>query len=137
MRSESRYSPFVLSIANAVGLMQLITPTASSVGKKFLNLGKNLNILDIYVIDRNIELGIAHIRELTDFFKEYPENLKEVLIVSSYNAGTTSVLKWYRSLKTSDPLMFVEGIRYLETYNYTKNVIENRYFYENFILKDF
>jgi len=137
MRSESRYSPFVLSIANAVGLMQLITPTASSVGKKFLNLDKNLNILDVYVIDRNIELGIAHIRELTDFFKEYPENLKEVLIVSSYNAGTTSVLKWYRSLKTSDPLMFVEGIRYLETYNYTKNVIENRYFYENFILKDF
>jgi len=134
MKSESRYSPFVLSVANAVGLMQLIQPTGSSVGRRFLGFNRDLSLLDIYVVDRNVELGVAHIRELIDFFRNYPEGLKEVLVVSSYNAGTTAVLRWYRALNTSDPLIFVEGIRYLETYNYTKSVIENRWFYDIFVL---
>lgn len=135
MRQESRFSPFVVSVANAMGLMQLILPTADATAKRFLRTTRSITPLEVFSIDLNLHLGISHIRELLDFSKKQPENFRDVFVISSYNAGMTAVRKWIDSLKTSDPILFVEGIRFHETREYTKIVLENKFVYKNFVLK--
>lgn len=135
MRQESRFSPFVVSVANAMGLMQLILPTADTTARRFLGITRSITPLEVFSIDLNLHLGISHIKELLDFSKKYPENFRDVFVVSSYNAGMTAVRRWLESLKTTDPILFVEGIRFHETREYTKIVLENRFVYKNFVLK--
>lgn len=136
MRQESKYSPYVTSIANAMGLMQLILPTADTTAKRFWNTKDPITSLDVYSVDNNINLGVAHLSELIQFFSKYPKNFQEILVVSSYNAGMTAVRRWYDSLKTDNEMLFVEAIRFHETKEYTKIVIENKFIYENFVFTD-
>ncbi|MCX8029410.1 MAG: lytic transglycosylase domain-containing protein [Brevinematales bacterium] len=135
MRQESRFSPFVVSVANAIGLMQLILSTADATAKRFLKTKEPLKSLDVFVIENNLHLGISHLKELVDFFSRYPESMREVLVIASYNGGITAVRRWYDSLKTQDKIMFVEGIRFHETREYTKIVKENKFIYDNFVIK--
>lgn len=137
MRQESRFSPFVVSKADAIGLMQLIVSTADMTARKFWSRKEPISKDDIFVVDNNINLGIAHIKELFDYFSKYPEDFLEILVVSSYNGGMNAVRKWYDSLKTSNVLEFVEGIRFYETKEYTKIVLENKFIYENFVFSNF
>ncbi|MEN2997900.1 MAG: lytic transglycosylase domain-containing protein [Brevinematia bacterium] len=134
MRQESRFSPHVLSTANAMGLMQLILPTAEAVARRFLKMEAPLSPIDVYAIDNNLELGIAHIYELYQVFGKYSEGFRDILVISSYNGGITAVRKWYDSLKVEDESIFVEGIRFHETREYTKIVLENYFIYKNFVL---
>ncbi len=133
MRQESRYSPFVVSIANAMGLMQLIFPTANETAKRFLKTTNSISVIDVFCVDTNLHLGIAHIRELINFFNKYPTNFQNFLTVSSYNAGSTAVKRWYDSTKPENPYIFVESIRYHETREYVKLVFENFFVYKTFI----
>lgn len=139
MRQESKYSPYVVSVANAIGLMQLILTTAETTAKRFKITSEDTSYshIDVFAIDNNIRLGIAHLSELIQAFSKYPPSIQEQLIVSSYNAGMTVVRKWYESLKTDDGILFVEGIRFHETREYTKIVIENKFIYQNFIFGNY
>lgn len=136
MRQESRFSPFTLSTANAMGLMQLIESTANETSRKTLGKKENLTPIDIYEIKMNLELGIAHIKELYDTFKDYPENLRETLVIASYNAGKNAVREWYKNLNPQDEIMLIDGIRYHETREYTKKIVENTFVYRNFVFSN-
>jgi soluble lytic murein transglycosylase len=115
MREESGFNPDVESWANAIGLMQLILPTARRVGKG----------LEIQVTPRtlrqpsvNIKLGTAYLARLMEMFDNHA-----ALAVAGYNAGEGAVARWLKERPGCDLDIFVEEIPYDQTRGYTKRVI--------------
>ncbi len=131
MRQESRYLPNLVSISDAIGLMQLIKPTAEATSKR------PMEIHEIFNIENNIHLGIKHLVELFTFFKKYSnKELIEMLVISSYNAGSTATLKWAKTLSKNNlltPEIFPYSIRFQETRNYLRFVKENKFIYEKLL----
>lgn len=116
MREESRFNPKVVSVAGAIGLMQLMPKTAK--------LYSRINdIEDIYQPDNNIKAGVKHISKL---LKEY-RNIWYA--VAAYNAGEHRVNNWIKN-KYRDIDMFVEDIPFPETRNYVKKVLKSYYIYK-------
>ncbi len=115
MREESGFDPQVESWANAIGLMQLILPTARRVGK---NLGIRVNRRTLRRPSVNIALGSAYLAHLKGKFKGHP-----VLMIAGYNAGEGAVERWLKERPGVDLDLFVEEIPYSQTRGYTKRVI--------------
>jgi soluble lytic murein transglycosylase len=115
MREESGFNSKVESWANAVGLMQLIRPTARAMGKR----------LDLTVTDKslrepetNIRLGAAYLGFLWNKFEG-----RVPLVISGYNAGEGSVGRWLKESPGRDIDLFVEDIPFQQTRGYTKRVL--------------
>ena len=118
MRQESAFNARVTSKANAIGLMQLIPPTAREVART-LNQdvpGKE-NLKDPVV---NVQLGIEYLNRLLVSFNQ---NL--VYALAAYNAGPTKVRQWVALRSNMPPLEFIESIPYTETRNYVKKILRN------------
>jgi soluble lytic murein transglycosylase len=115
MREESGFDPKVESWANAIGLMQLILPTARRVGQ---DLGIRVNRRTLRRPSVNIALGSAYLGHLKGKFKGHP-----VLMIAGYNAGEGAVQRWLKERPGSELDMFVEEIPYSQTRGYTKRVI--------------
>ena len=114
MREESGFNPKVESFANAVGLMQLILPTAKGMAKK----GEPIPTREALTRpDLNIRLGSRYLayvdpraRGLVPF------------IAAAYNAGPGSVVRWLGE-RGREPLdLFVETIPFEEARRYAKRV---------------
>lgn len=115
MREESGFSTAIESWANAVGLMQLIMPTARSVGKRH-----NLDITRHKLHDPglNIKLGATYLGFLhRGFGRALP------LAVAGYNAGEGAVLGWLTRFGKVPLDEFLERIPYDQTRRYTKRVL--------------
>ena len=80
-KTESDFSPNVVSGAGAIGLMQLMPDTAASLGVS--------NPYDPY---QNIMGGAKFISQLVEQFKGYSNGLE--LAVAGYNAGPYAVIKY-------------------------------------------
>ncbi len=94
---ESNYDPRAVSRAGAIGLMQLMPPTAAT-----------MLVEDIYDPRQNILGGTRYLRVLANMF-----NGDLMLTVAGYNAGENAVLRY-------------GGIPpYPETQGYVTKVIEN------------
>jgi len=78
IRAESNYNPQAVSSKGAIGLMQLMPPTAKAYGVK-----------DLYDPIENIEGGIKYLRDLIKTYNQDHE-----LILAAYNAGPESVKKY-------------------------------------------
>ncbi|MCP4677673.1 MAG: transglycosylase SLT domain-containing protein [Deltaproteobacteria bacterium] len=115
MREESSFNPEIESWANAIGLMQLILPTARSMGKR---LGIPANRRTLRRPDVNIRLGTAYLELLRKKFDDHP-----ALMIAGYNAGEGAVGKWARARPGDDIDIFIEDIPYDQTRGYTKRVI--------------
>lgn len=115
MREESAFDAGAVSPANAYGLMQLIVPTAKSVGKK---LGLEPDALSLKTPEMNIALGCRFLSDLQKRFSNNP-----ALAIPSYNAGPGAPLKWIASRKSDDFDLWVEQIPYEETRKYTQRVL--------------
>jgi soluble lytic murein transglycosylase len=115
MREESGFNAKIESWANAMGLMQLILPTARSMGKL---LGIKVNRRLLRKPDVNIPLGTAYLGYLNDHLGGHP-----ILTVAGYNAGEGAVGRWLKSGSAKDIDLFVEQIPYEQTRGYTKRVI--------------
>ena len=111
IREESTFNRHAQSAVGAVGLMQLMPSTASSLG-----LGE-AQILDMYNPEVNINLGIKYFSYLKNMFED-----SEMLAVLSYNGGPSNVSRWSGKLDELDFNEFVEDIPYSETQNYIKRV---------------
>ena len=121
IRQESRFEPEIESSAKAMGLMQVIPPTAKTSAR---NIG--LSSYSMTNPEDNVNIGTYYL----DFtHKKYDDN--SMLAVASYNAGPNAVAKWVNRYGLSDPDEFVEKIPYRETKGYVESVFEN---YWNYML---
>ena len=118
IRQESAFNARVTSTANAIGLMQLIPPTAKQVAR---SLGQGTpskeNLMDPIV---NVRLGIEYLNHLLVSF-----NHNMVYALAAYNAGPTKVRQWVALRSNMHPLEFIESIPYTETRNYVKKILRN------------
>ena len=119
IRQESHFERDIRSIANAVGLMQVLPSTGEWVANK-------IGFKD-YSLENppdNIKLGTWF---LDYTHREYDNN--SLLAVAAYNAGPGNVNRWVKQFGTADLDRFVEQIPFSETRGYVENVLGNYWNY--------
>ncbi len=122
MREESAFEPRAVSSAPAIGLMQLIVPTAKRMAKP---LGLPHDAESLKKPQVNIPLGCRYLGQLR---KQFPDNV--LLSIPGYNAGPGAPKKWLTERAGYDFDVWVERIPYDETQKYTKRVIGTMAAYE-------
>lgn len=81
--AESRFNVFAKSYCGAIGLMQLMPRTAQYIAKKY-----DIDYLDLYDIESNIEIGVAYLSHLKRKYGTYE------LAAAGYNGGNGGALKY-------------------------------------------
>jgi soluble lytic murein transglycosylase len=118
MREESALDPRALSPAGAVGLTQLMVPTAQETARQ-LRLGKVTRdrLADPSL---NIRLGSSYLGGLVRRFEgSIP------LALAAYNAGGGAVSRWLELRRGLELDEFVEEIPVEETRGYVKRVLRS------------
>jgi soluble lytic murein transglycosylase len=122
MREESAYRPEVSSPAGALGLMQLIPPTADRVaGELGLTGFEPTRLFDPSV---NIRFGTFYLRSLVQRFSG-----SRPLAIASYNAGPEAVTRWLDRDGALPPDVFVDSVPYGETRRYLRRVLRSYHMY--------
>jgi len=123
IRQESAFRPQVMSAANAVGLMQIIPPTAERIAAE---LGAKYDPVLMTSPATNIRYGVYYLRRLLDMVDGRVE-----LAVAAYNAGPSALFRWLETGQSLPLDVFIASIPYTETRNYVYQVLENytRYAY--------
>lgn len=116
MRAESAFVHDARSSAGAMGLMQLTPTTGREVSRR--NKLPLSGSAELYVPERNIPLGTAHLRELLEEFGGNP-----VLATAAYNAGPTPVKRWLAEHPGGSADLWIETIPYSETRSYVGTVM--------------
>jgi len=107
MRQESGYNPTARSRAGALGLLQLMVPTASRLA------GRPLTESAVLDPDLNVRLAAMYLRQLAREFGDLRP------VAAAYNGGEEAVRRWIASRPRIDDL-WVELIPYWETRGYVK-----------------
>ena len=116
MREESALDPAVVSAAGAIGLTQLMVPTAAQAARRLrLRAPTQSELADASL---NIRLGAVHLGDLLRHFGG-----SAPLAVAAYNAGETPVRAWWVSHASLPLDEFVEEIPIQETRGYVKRVL--------------
>jgi len=116
MRQESTYQSFVVSPANAIGLIQVLPSTGARVAA-LLGEGR-YSPGDLEIPEVNLRYGSYYFSLLMRRFDGvFP------LAVASYNGGPHNVSRWYQGWHDKIELdAFVEQIPFPETRDYVKRV---------------
>ena len=129
IRQESAFEVDAVSPAGALGLMQLMPPTAKHVAKgmKLRYRKEDLTRSPEY----NMLLGRAYLQELLDSFSG-----SYVLAIAAYNAGPDRVNSWMSVYgdprdRGVDVVDWIETIPIYETRNYVQRVLENLQVYRH------
>ncbi len=122
-RQESHFNQKVVSIAHAMGLMQVTPEAAIDTAKKFKATYNRARLLNDPVY--NMQMGAA---ELSNLLAGY--NGSYILTFAGYNAGRGRVRQWIAAYGDPrdpkvDPVDWVERIPISETRNYVQRVMEN------------
>ncbi len=123
MRQESAFRPTVISSAQAVGLMQIIPPTAAHIAQE---LGTIYQPGLMHAPAINVKFGVYYLGKLLGSFGARPE-----LAAAAYNAGPQALSGWLKSLSVLPADLFLASIPYEETRTYVYRVMSNyaRYAY--------
>jgi soluble lytic murein transglycosylase len=124
-RQESRFAADIVSSAGAVGLMQLMPPTAQWVAKQLNRADfRPSQIADAGV---NTQFGAY-------YFKYWLEKLDrmQALAAAAYNAGPGRAQAW-RAAIPLEGAVWVETIPFNETRDYVKKVMANTMYYSQLI----
>ena len=119
MREESAFSPRIESVANAIGLTQMLIKTA----KRFAN-GANVTRDLLQDPVKNLEIGSRFLGFLWKHF-----DAAAPLAIAGYNAGEGAVDRWLGERGDLAMDEFMETIPYDETRNYTKRVLASYFTY--------
>lgn len=115
MRRESAFDATATSSADAFGLMQLILPTARTIGNKLGITISDKNAL--FVPDINVRLGAAYLKEMLEKFDgDYAQ------ATAAYNAGPGRPPQW-RPPVLINADQWVESIPFTETRDYVQAVM--------------
>jgi soluble lytic murein transglycosylase len=118
MREESGLDPRAVSPAGAIGLTQLMVPTAQEIAHR-LRLGR-VGRADLAGASLNIRLGS---RYLGDLIRRFDGSV--ALALAAYNAGGGAVSRWLEQRRGLDIDEFVEDIPVEETRGYVKRVLRS------------
>jgi soluble lytic murein transglycosylase len=118
MREESALDPKALSWAGAVGLTQLMLPTAREVARSLRIRAPSAEQLQNP--STNIQLGAAYLARL---LQRFDGNV--ALAVASYNAGEGAVSRWRAARPETELDRWVEEIPLSETRGYVKRVLRS------------
>ena len=135
IRQESAFFPKAVSSSNALGLMQLIPPTAKEVAQD-LKISQLDIPDDVFSPPTNVQLGTAYLSRL---IKQFDGSVP--LALASYNAGPRRIQTFLRSrneVKTqaqkvsSDPWdeMWIDELPWSETTYYVKAILRNAILYK-------
>ena len=124
-RQESRFVPDIVSSAGAVGLMQLMPPTARWVAKQ-LNRA-DYRPSQISDVEINTQFGAFYFRYWLDRLDKVP-----ALAAAAYNAGPARAQAW-RAGSTLEGAVWVESIPFNETREYVKRVLANTMLYAHLL----
>jgi len=116
MKQESAFIPDIKSSTGAVGLMQLMLPTARDMGRK---IGVNVPRWKLTNSELNLRLGVTYLKYVLDRFGK-----NTVLATAAYNAGPHRVSQWIAD-RTIPADIWVETIPFDETRRYVKAVLFN------------
>ena len=124
-RQESQFDRKIVSRAGAVGVMQLMTPTAQETATRSgIGWQPGSMVEPAY----NMRLGSWYFARLLE---RYGGNY--VLAVAAYNAGAGNVNKWLAAngdpRTGTDTLRWIEAIPFSETRAYVQHVLENAVVY--------
>jgi soluble lytic murein transglycosylase len=122
VRQESRFISDIVSAAGAVGLMQLIPPTARWVARKTGRPSRDAANLEDPAL--NAQLGAYYLRYVMDRLGRLP-----VLAAAAYNAGPGRAQAW-RGAAPLEGAIYAETIPFNETRDYAKKVLANAMFYQ-------
>jgi soluble lytic murein transglycosylase len=118
MREESALDPRALSWAGAVGLTQLMLPTAREMARTLRIRAPTLEQLQNP--STNIQLGAAYLGRLLQHFDG-----NVALALASYNAGENAVARWRSARPDTELDRWVEEIPLSETRGYVKRVLRS------------
>jgi soluble lytic murein transglycosylase len=120
-RQESRFVADIVSSAGAVGLMQLMPPTAQWVAKQLkLTDFRPSQISDVAI---NTQFGAYYFKYWFDRLERLP-----ALAAAAYNAGPGRAQAW-RAGAPLEGAVWVETIPFNETRDYVKKVLANAMIY--------
>ena len=118
MREESGLDPEAVSPVGAVGLAQLMLPTARQVARK-LKLPRP-DQAALTNPETSIRLGTAYLGQLLKLHGGAPAQA-----VAAYNAGEGAVARWRAGGRDADLDEWIEEIPYDETRGYVKRVMRS------------
>lgn len=128
IKQESGYFERAVSNSNAIGLMQLLIPTAQTLARKEKQPQPDKD--DLFDPTKNIKFGTAYFFNLTQQFSN-----DVVLALSAYNAGPERAVKWKNRWPSVRKDEFVELIPFSETRKYVKLILRN-YSYYKFLVQN-
>ncbi|NJR45876.1 MAG: transglycosylase SLT domain-containing protein [Hyellaceae cyanobacterium CSU_1_1] len=119
MRKESTFNPTINSAVGAVGLMQIVPPTAKWTAEQI-----GLANYSLTNPDDNIKIGTWYLKHNHQRYQD-----DSLLAVASYNAGTSNVNTWLQQYDIQDRDRFVAQIPFPETKDYIEGVFGNYWNY--------
>ncbi|MBK8255818.1 MAG: transglycosylase SLT domain-containing protein [Polyangiaceae bacterium] len=123
MRQESAFDPVIASPAGAVGLLQIIPPTAKAIAREI-----DPNVPTVEPLSNpevSVRYGGYYLSKLLGMFQN-----SVPLAAAAYNAGPKIVSHWLAGAKDLDADVWVARIPYEETRNYVARVSGNLLRYE-------
>ena len=121
-RQESRFVADIVSSAGAVGLLQLMPPTAKWVARQTGRTDFRTPQLENPEV--NAQFGTYYLRYVLDRLDGLP-----VLATAAYNAGPGRAQAW-RGATPIEGAIYAETIPFNETRDYVKKVLANAMFYQ-------
>jgi len=122
IKAESNFNENAKSNSNAIGLMQIMEPTAKEIAEKI-----DLNITEEQLLEPelNIQLGTKYFAGLLE---KYNNNYKIAII--AYNAGIGNVDKWIKEGIIKEDGTDLENVPFKETNNYVRKILRNYEIYK-------
>ncbi|MEK6772807.1 MAG: transglycosylase SLT domain-containing protein [Bdellovibrionota bacterium] len=135
IRQESAFGLKAVSSSNALGLMQMIPPTATDVAKRM-----SLKVTipdDMYRPEINIPMGTFYFNSLLEEFKGHVP-----LALGAYNAGPSRLKTWLKARKDTENVMgtfstetkdeiWFDELPWNETSFYVKAILRNIILYQS------
>lgn len=121
VREESGFDPFDESYANAIGLTQMIPPTAKDFAK---GTGIDPTRENLRDPEKNVTIGSRFLGSLYATWNGYT-----LLVPPSYNAGPAAVRRMLAVRGTWNADEFIEGIIDDQARNYSKRVLGSYFTY--------
>lgn len=116
VRTESGFDPFAESRRGALGLMQLMPPTALAMARELKVNYQDRD--DLYTQDINLTLGAHYFAKM---LRSFDGDL--VLALAAYNAGPTKVRSWGLDPWGADQEALIEALPVPETRYYVRQVL--------------